>query len=265
MCGPAERSSELDRREFCRFPRVCALVACTGALAGCARALEWSEAQPHGRHAPVRRCAPRPRSDRDAGARKRDATGSAARRSPSTFPDLLSLGDDPAANTRAAIALLGGMSRFVKRGRRRRRSSPTSSPPASRSTRATTNPAVVAALVRLAGRRARSRSPCSTGPPRRRGRPTRSPASQNAVNDADGRMKVLTDRDFERIEIPDGRVLTEWPLLVDVFDADVVINVPCAKTHGLARAHDVDEEPHGRHGRHARADPPGASTRRSST
>ena len=56
----------------------------------------------------------------------------------------------------------------------------------------------------------------------------------NAVDKVDGRMKVLTDRDFELIEIPEGRSLTEWPLVTDVFDADVFINVPCAKTHGLA-------------------------------
>ena len=47
-------------------------------------------------------------------------------------------------------------------------------------------------------------------------------------------MKVLSDRDFERDRDPGGRVLTSWPLLADVFDADVMINMPCAKTHGLA-------------------------------
>ena len=57
---------------------------------------------------------------------------------------------------------------------------------------------------------------------------------QDAVRKAGGETKILSDRDFERIAIPEGRVLTSWPLLTDVFDADVLINMPCAKTHGLA-------------------------------
>jgi len=35
----------MDRRAFCRFMGVCGIAACAGGLAGCARALEWSEAQ----------------------------------------------------------------------------------------------------------------------------------------------------------------------------------------------------------------------------
>jgi uncharacterized protein (DUF362 family) len=55
-----------------------------------------------------------------------------------------------------------------------------------------------------------------------------------AVESAGGTVKFLTDRNFENVSIPEGRVLTEWPLVADVFEADTFINVPIAKTHGMA-------------------------------
>ena len=98
----------------------------------------------------------------------------------------------------------------------------------------TTNPAAVAAVVKMcwdAGAKSVTVFDRPTAPPRQAYTVS---GIQEAVRKADGDMKVLSDRDFERIAIPEGRVLTSWPLLVDVFDADVMINMPCAKTHGLA-------------------------------
>ncbi len=48
-------------------------------------------------------------------------------------------------------------------------------------------------------------------------------------------MKILTDRNFEMTAIPKGRLLAEWPILRDVFESDVFINMPAAKDHGLSR------------------------------
>jgi uncharacterized protein (DUF362 family) len=48
-------------------------------------------------------------------------------------------------------------------------------------------------------------------------------------------VKFLSDRNYENIAIPQGRVLTSWPLVTDVFEADTFINVPIAKNHGLAK------------------------------
>jgi uncharacterized protein (DUF362 family) len=56
----------------------------------------------------------------------------------------------------------------------------------------------------------------------------------DAVRAVDGRVKILASRDFEQVEIPDAVALDSWPLVTEVFDADVFINVPIAKTHGLA-------------------------------
>jgi len=229
----------VDRREFCRFLGVCGMVACTGSLSGCARALEWSEAQ----HARIvtREFGAGPAAvgatgspDATAGA---DATASATASTtpaPPAFPDLaVTTGDDPAANTRLAVEMLGGMGRFVKRGQRVviKPNILTAREP---KFGVTTNPAAVAAVVSMcwdAGARSVTVFDRPTAPARQAYTVS---GIQDAVRKAGGDTKILSDRDFERIAIPKGRVLTSWPLLVDVFDADVVINMPCAKTHGLA-------------------------------
>jgi uncharacterized protein (DUF362 family) len=55
-----------------------------------------------------------------------------------------------------------------------------------------------------------------------------------ATENAGGSVKFLTDRNYENVAIPEGRVLTSWPLVTDVFEADTLINVPVAKVHGMA-------------------------------
>jgi uncharacterized protein (DUF362 family) len=145
----------------------------------------------------------------------------------------VSRGDDPAANAVAAVALLGGMGRFVRKG------DVVVVKPNILTARepqyaATTNPAVVAAVVKMcweAGAKSVTVLDNPTAPPRQAYTVS---GIAKAVNKVDGRMKVLSDRDYDRIEIPDARSLESWPLVTDIFDADVVINIPCAKTHGLA-------------------------------
>jgi uncharacterized protein (DUF362 family) len=134
---------------------------------------------------------------------------------------------------RAAVAALGGMARFVKRdalvvvkpnvltGRAPQYAT-------------ATNPDVIAAVVRL----------CLEAGAREvvvLDRPTSEPRTAfdtagitSAVAAAGGRVKFLTDRNYERVSIPQGRILTSWPLVTDVFEADTFINVPIAKTHGMA-------------------------------
>jgi len=55
-----------------------------------------------------------------------------------------------------------------------------------------------------------------------------------AVEEAGGTLKYLSSRDFERVEIPEGKAITSWPLVTAALEADVLINVPIAKTHGTA-------------------------------
>ncbi len=149
-------------------------------------------------------------------------------------PDLAVFkGDDPAANVRAAVAALGGMERFVKRGARvvikpnvivgRKPELAT-----------TTNPIALAAVVTMAYEAGAAQVIVLD-------RPTGEPRTAfegsgiaKAVSDADGTVKILSDRNFERFDIPEGRVLTSWPLVTDVFEADTFIDMPIAKTHSMA-------------------------------
>ncbi len=217
----------MERRDFCRFLGVCGLAACTGGLSGCARALSWSEAQ----HAQI--------VTREFGGAPASAAATSATEASSTAPPLLvpdiavTTGKDPAANTRLAVTMLGGMGRFVKRGSRVviKPNILTAREP---QFGVTTNPEAVAEAVKMcweAGAASVTVFDHSTAPPRQAYTVS---GIQKAVQAANADMKVLSDRDFERIAIPKGRVLTSWPLLTDVFDADVLINMPCAKTHGLA-------------------------------
>jgi uncharacterized protein (DUF362 family) len=217
----------MDRREFLRAASIGTLTASAGGITGCARLLDWSEAQ---HVSVVRREFGRPAPSANATPGLETTTGLAASR----WPDLAVMrGDDPVANVAGAIGLLGGMGRFVPKGARVviKPNILTAKEP---KFGVTTNPSVIGTLVKLCWEAGAKDVVVLDNPT--------SPARQaytvsgiwRAVSDADGRMKVLTDRDFELIEIPHGQKLAQWPLVTDVFDADVFINVPCAKTHGLA-------------------------------
>jgi uncharacterized protein (DUF362 family) len=56
-----------------------------------------------------------------------------------------------------------------------------------------------------------------------------------AVTAAGGEMEVMNPHKFRKVEIPQGRSIRKWPIYQDALDADVLINVPIAKHHSLAR------------------------------
>lgn len=220
----------IDRRDFMKAAAIAALSSSMPALGGCARLLTWSESQ-HEAPEP-RRVGAAPSAPPSSTVASETTTTTTA--APAAFPDIGVLhGDDPAVNALQAIGLIGGMERFVKKGDDVvvKPNILTAKEP---KYGATTNPAVVAAIVKMcweAGAGSVTVLDNPTAPPRQAYQVSRIAAAVDAV---DGRMKVLTGRDFDLIELPEGRALTEWPMVTDVFDADVFINVPCAKTHGLA-------------------------------
>ena len=217
----------MERRDFCRFLGVCGLAACAGGLSGCARALQWSE----GQHAQI---ATRTFGAAPPAVGTTSTVQATSAATAQTVPDIaVTTGQDSAANTRLAVTMLGGMGRFVKRGSRVviKPNILTAREP---QFGVTTNPEAVAAAVKMcweAGASSVTVFDNSTAPPRQAYTVS---GIQDAVQKAGADMKVLSDRDFERIAIPKGRVLTSWPLVTQIFDADVLINMPCAKTHGLA-------------------------------
>ena len=145
-------------------------------------------------------------------------------------------GIDPEAVTIAALAAIGGIERFVKVGNDviiKPNICVDYHPP---EYAATTNPTVVATLVRLClGAGARRVRVMDSG---FGGTPESAYARSgilDAVRAAGGEMEIMNRHKFNKVRIPEGRSIREWPIYQDALNTDVLINVPIAKHHGLAR------------------------------
>jgi len=145
-------------------------------------------------------------------------------------------GADPAAIVQAALAALGGIERFVKSGNDVVIKPNISVDYHTPEYAATTNPDVVAALVILAlgagAKRVRVMDMPFGG----------TPASayaisgiEAAVKAAGGEMEVMSPVKFAEFDIPDGKSIQSWVIYRDIMEADVLIDVPIAKHHSLAR------------------------------
>lgn len=145
-------------------------------------------------------------------------------------------GQDPKAMTHAAVAALGGIERFVKNGDDVILKPNVCVDYRSYEYGATTNPEVVAALTELClgagARRVRAMDmPFGGGPERAYAMS----GIAGAVEAAGGEMEVMNQAKFRATAIPDGRDLDTWQVYQEILTADVVINVPVAKHHSLAR------------------------------
>jgi uncharacterized protein (DUF362 family) len=140
------------------------------------------------------------------------------------------------AVTNAALAAIGGIGRFVKAG-----DDVIVKPNICVDYRtyeygATTNPEVVASLVTLC---------LGAGAKRVRvmdlpfGGSSESAYANSGIADAvkaaGGEMEVMNRAKFAKIDIPEGRDITSWDVYREVLSTDVLINVPVAKDHNLAR------------------------------
>ncbi len=145
-------------------------------------------------------------------------------------------GDDPSAITQAALAALGGIERFVRQGDDVIIKPNICTDYYPYEYGATTNPNVVAALVRLclgAGAGDVRVMDLPFG-----GTPESAYAQSgiaDAVQSAGGQMEIMNPHKFKKAAIPEGRDLNEWSFYKPILDADVLINVPVAKDHNLAR------------------------------
>jgi uncharacterized protein (DUF362 family) len=145
-------------------------------------------------------------------------------------------GGDPAAITRAVIASLGGIERFVRSGDDviiKPNICVDYHPP---EYAATTNPTVVATLVSLClgagARRVRVMDTPLGGTPESAYAVT---GIGEAVQAAGGEMEVMSPVKFILTGIPEGQDIIEWEVYQDVLETNVLINVPIAKHHSLAR------------------------------
>jgi uncharacterized protein (DUF362 family) len=145
-------------------------------------------------------------------------------------------GADPAEITRRAVAALGGIERFVKPGHDviiKPNICVDYHPP---EFAATTNPTVVATLVSLClgagAQRVRVLDMPLGGTPQSAYSVT---GIADAVQAAGGEMEVMSHVKFVTTPIPAGRDITEWEVYQDALKTDVLIDVPIAKHHSLAR------------------------------
>ena len=137
---------------------------------------------------------------------------------------------------RAVLEALGGMERFVKRGDDVIVKPNICVAYHSYEYAATTNPEVVAALVELCleagARRIRAMDQPFGGTAEQAYERS---GIEEAVRAAGGQMEVMNHLKFRETPIPTGRDITAWPVYEDALEADVLINVPIAKHHNLAR------------------------------
>jgi uncharacterized protein (DUF362 family) len=153
------------------------------------------------------------------------------------YPDLVVVrGGDPENLARKAMDMLGGMGRFVKKG-----DNVIVKPnigPAMRSYEyaATTNPWLVAAVVKLC-------LEASAGRVRVMDRPWSGSAESGFINSgikelvdkAGGTTEIMSRFKYVSAEIPRGRDIRKWDIYEDILKADVLINMPIAKQHGSSR------------------------------
>jgi len=145
-------------------------------------------------------------------------------------------GTDPAAITERAIAAIGGIERFVKSGY-----TVVVKPNACNANRtyeyaSTTNPQVVATVVRMCLGAGAKRVVVLDYP--FSGSPEAAYAKSgigDAVVEAGADLDPVSSMRFVRSPIPDGRDLKDWSFYEPVLEADLVINVPIAKHHSLTR------------------------------
>ena len=144
-------------------------------------------------------------------------------------------GADPAELTRRAVAALGGIERFVKPGANVIIKPNICNAYHGPEYASTTNPDVVAAIVKLClaagAKRVRVMDFAFGGSPQASYETSGIAA---AVKAAGGEMENMNRLKFSKTAIPQGKTLKSSNIYGDILDADTMINVPIAKTHGSA-------------------------------
>jgi uncharacterized protein (DUF362 family) len=145
-------------------------------------------------------------------------------------------GEDPSAIVKAALAALGGMERFVSQGNDVIIKPNICVDYHTPEYAATTNPQVVAALVTLCLGAGASRVRVMDMP--FGGTPATAYSISGievAVKAAGGEMEIMSPVKFADFDIPAGKDIKSWSIYRDILETDVLIDVPIAKHHSLAR------------------------------
>ena len=142
-------------------------------------------------------------------------------------------GESPAAITREAIAVLGGMGKFVGKGDKVV-IKPNIGWDRTPEMAACTNPEVVKTLVELVLDAGAKKVIVIDNTTNQAKRCYVRSGIQEAVKQAGGDMLFVDDYRVKKMALK-GEWLKEWEILLDVVEADKIINVPIAKHHSLCR------------------------------
>jgi uncharacterized protein (DUF362 family) len=152
-------------------------------------------------------------------------------------PDLaVFTGDDPAANVRAAVKAMGGIQRFVSKGDKVviKPNMGFGNPPIRTST---TEPLVVRTLTEMALSAGAKRVLIFDNPCHKADIVLDITGIKSAVSDLDDTFVYMVQKKdlFSEVEIPKGKVLKKQEVARDLLEADTIIAVPVAKSHGGAK------------------------------
>lgn len=136
--------------------------------------------------------------------------------------------------TRRAVAELGGMGRFVVRGDVVW-IKPNIGWNRAPELAATTNPGVVAALVKMCLDAGAKKVKVGDHTCHDARQSYRSSGIEAAAKEAGADVVQLDDNRYREMKIGGGR-LDKWPLYPEIVESDLVINVPIVKHHGLSKA-----------------------------
>jgi len=142
-------------------------------------------------------------------------------------------GESPAAITREAIAVLGGMGKFVAKGDKVV-IKPNIGWDRTPEMAACTNPEVVKTLVELVLEAGAKKAVVIDNTTNQAKRCYVRSGIQEAVKQAGGDMLFVDDYRVKKAALK-GEWIKEWEILLDVAESDKIINVPIAKHHSLCR------------------------------
>jgi len=150
------------------------------------------------------------------------------------WPDLAAVeGESPSAITKQAINMLGGMGRFISKGDKVA-IKPNVGWDRTPEMAACTNPEVVKALVELVLDAGAKEAIVIDNTINQAKRCYVRSGILEAVKQTDGKMIYVDEHRIKKMNIH-GEWLKEWNVVLDVLEADKIINVPIAKHHSLSR------------------------------
>lgn len=155
---------------------------------------------------------------------------------PPEYPYLVvTHGEDPEQHIRQGIKALGGMERFMKSGADVIIKPNICVPYHSYEYAATTNPWIVGALVKVCLEAGAKRVRVMDFPFGGSAKDSyRKSGIEEQVNAAGGEMEIMTTLKYREYDIPNAVSLQKTSVYEEILKADLLIDVPIAKNHGLA-------------------------------